>query len=197
MLPLGEAGQRVQGYIPQIISYDFMSVYRFLKINITLKNKTEKQQLEDTGHLLLKKCLLSTELKYSLRMKFIIIWCTRKIKHLFIFNSRTIILQCCVDFCHTSTWMSHRYTYVPSLLNLPPTSHPFPLCYVVTEYQVWAPYVIQQIPTGEKRQKNQRSNCQHPLDHWKSKSSRKTSTSALLTIPNPLTVWTTMNGGNS
>ena len=30
-----------------------------------------------------------------------------------------------VGFCHTSTWISHRYTYVPSLLNLPPTpSHP-------------------------------------------------------------------------
>ena len=30
---------------------------------------------------------------------------------------------------------------------------------------------------------DQRSNCQHPLDHQKSKSSRKTSTSALLTMP--------------
>ena len=30
--------------------------------------------------------------------------------------------------------------------------------------------------------RNQRSNCQHPLDHWKSKSSRKTFISALLTI---------------
>ena len=27
------------------------------------------------------------------------------------------------------------------------------------------------------------SNCKHPLDHWKSQSSRKTSTSALLTMP--------------
>ena len=30
-------------------------------------------------------------------------------------------------FCHTSTLISHRYTYVPSLLNLCPTSHPIPL----------------------------------------------------------------------
>ena len=30
-----------------------------------------------------------------------------------------------VDFCHMSTWISHRYTYVPSSLSLPPTSsHP-------------------------------------------------------------------------
>ena len=29
-----------------------------------------------------------------------------------------------VIFCQTSTWNSHRYTYVPSLLNLPPISLP-------------------------------------------------------------------------
>ena len=36
----------------------------------------------------------------------------------------------------------------------------------------------------------------NPLDHRKSKSSRETSTSALLTMPKPLTVWTTTNCGN-
>ena len=46
-----------------------------------------------------------------------------------------------------------------------------------------------------KRQRNQRSNCQHPLDHQKSKSSRKTSISALLTMPKPLTVWIIINCG--
>ena len=40
-----------------------------------------------------------------------------------------------------------------------------------------------------------RSNCQYPLDHRKSKSSRKTSISALLTMPKPLTVWITINCG--
>ena len=35
-----------------------------------------------------------------------------------------IVLKYCVGFCHTSTWISHRYTYVSSLLNLFPTSHP-------------------------------------------------------------------------
>ena len=43
--------------------------------------------------------------------------------------------------------------------------------------------------------RNQRSNCQHPLDRQKSKSSRKISISALLTMPKPLIVWTTTSSG--
>ena len=39
----------------------------------------------------------------------------------FFFNWRIIALQYCLGFCHTSTWISYRYTYVPSLLNLPST----------------------------------------------------------------------------
>ena len=47
------------------------------------------------------------------------------LKKLFIcFNWRIITSQYCDGLCHTSTWISHRHTYVPSLLNLPPTSHP-------------------------------------------------------------------------
>ena len=40
-----------------------------------------------------------------------------------IFNWRIIALQYCAGFCHTSTWISHRYRHVPSLVNLhsPPT----------------------------------------------------------------------------
>ena len=60
-------------------------------------------------------------------------------KNLFIFNWRIITLQCCVAFCHTLTWTSRRYTYVPSFLNFPPTSHPTLPLQVVTEHQVWAP----------------------------------------------------------
>ena len=41
-------------------------------------------------------------------------------------NCRIIALLRCVGFCHTWTWISHRYTYVSSLLNLPPTSHVIP-----------------------------------------------------------------------
>ena len=33
-------------------------------------------------------------------------------------------LQYCVGFCRISTWINLRYTYVPSFLSLPPTSHP-------------------------------------------------------------------------
>ena len=52
---------------------------------------------------------------------------------LFMFNWRITALQYCVGFCHTSAWLSHKYTYVPSLLNLPPASHPFPPLEVVIE----------------------------------------------------------------
>ena len=44
---------------------------------------------------------------------------------LFIFSWRIIALQYSVVFCHISTGISHRYTYIPSLLNLPP--HPSPV----------------------------------------------------------------------
>ena len=63
-------------------------------------------------------------------------------------NWRLIALQYCIDFCHTLTWISHGYTYVPSLLTLPPTSHPVPPLCVITEPQIWAPCVTQQTPTG-------------------------------------------------
>ena len=33
------------------------------------------------------------------------------------FNGRIVALQNFVVFCQISTWISHRYTYVPSLLN--------------------------------------------------------------------------------
>ena len=56
-------------------------------------------------------------------------------------------------------------------------------------------YVNRELPDVQfsKRQRNQRSSCQHLLDHGKGKSSRKTSISALLTMPKPLTVWITIN----
>ena len=46
----------------------------------------------------------------------------------------------------------------------------------------------------QKRQRNRRSNCQHLLDHRKSKGiPEKTYTSASLTTLQPLTVWITTN----
>ena len=51
------------------------------------------------------------------------------------------------------------------------------------------------VQAGFRKDRNQRSNCQHLLDHWKSKNWRKTSISALLTLPKTLTVWITTNCG--
>ena len=60
-------------------------------------------------------------------------------------------------------------------------------------------YVNRELPdvqAGFRKGRNQRSNCQHLLDHWKKQaSSRKTSISALLTMPKPLTLWITINCG--
>ena len=38
----------------------------------------------------------------------------------YLFNWRIIALQNFVVFCQILTWISHRYTCIPSLLNLPP-----------------------------------------------------------------------------
>ena len=56
-----------------------------------------------------------------------------------IFNGRIIDLQCCVGFCHTMMWISHKYTYVSSLLNLPPRTYPIPSFCIATEYQIELP----------------------------------------------------------
>ena len=41
--------------------------------------------------------------------------------HLWLFfNWQVITLQYCDGFCHTSTWIHHRLTFVPSLQNQPP-----------------------------------------------------------------------------
>ena len=72
--------------------------------------------------------------------------------YLFLFFNLFLIggwLQYCVGFCHTSTWITHRYIYIyiPSLLTSPPTSHPIPPFKVVTEHWTWVPCFIQLIPT--------------------------------------------------
>ena len=62
----------------------------------------------------------------------------------FLFNWRIIDLQYCVAFCRTLAWISHRYTYVPSLWRLPP--RPTPLgCHRALG---WALCVTQRLHTG-------------------------------------------------
>ena len=62
---------------------------------------------------------------------FPIIWQVRKrkiystIRILFFFNWRIIALKHGISFCHTQTWISHRYTYIPSLLKTPSHLSPF------------------------------------------------------------------------
>ena len=63
-----------------------------------------------------------------------------------IFNWRIIALQHCVGFCHTSAGISHRYTYVPSLLNFPPTSHPILPLQTVKEHWVELPVLYRKFP---------------------------------------------------
>ena len=56
--------------------------------------------------------------------------------------------------------------------------------------QQYMNHELQDIRLDLEGQRNQRSNCQHPLDHRKSKRV-PASTSASLTMPKPLTVWIT------
>ena len=55
----------------------------------------------------------------------------------FIFNWRITALQCCGGLCHTTMWIGHRDTRVPSLVNHPPT----PL-----EYQLQLPVLHSTFP---------------------------------------------------
>ena len=62
-----------------------------------------------------------------------------------------------------------------------------------TRLQQYMNHELPDVQAGFRKGRGTRDQiCQHPLDHQK-KSSRKTSTSALLTTPKPLTVWITIN----
>ena len=59
--------------------------------------------------------------------------------NLCICNWRMIAAQYCVAFCPALAWISHRYTYVPSLWRLPPASRLAPRLWAVTERWVELP----------------------------------------------------------
>ena len=55
---------------------------------------------------------------------------------------------------------------------------------------------IPDVQAGFRKGRGTRVNCQHLLDHQKNKRvPEKTSISALLAMPKPLTVWITINSG--
>ena len=59
-------------------------------------------------------------------------------------------------------------------------------------------YVNHELPdvqAGFRKGRGTRDQIANLLDHGKSKSARKTSISVLLTMPKPLTMWTTINCG--
>ena len=66
----------------------------------------------------------------------------------FFFNWRIIAFQYRVGFCHTATWVGRKYTYVPSLLNLPPTPKPHPLSLGCHRAPACAPCVILKLLTS-------------------------------------------------
>ena len=63
------------------------------------------------------------------------------------FNWSIIVLQCCLSFCYTATWISMKYTYILSLWSLPPRSPPtHPLGH--HRAPSWAPCTTQQFPNS-------------------------------------------------
>ena len=83
---------------------------------------------------------------------------------------------------HTIAFISHASKVILKLLQV--------------RLQQYVNHELPDVQAGfRKGRENQRSNCQHPLDHRKSKSSRKTSTSALMIMPKPLIVWIITNCG--
>ena len=53
-------------------------------------------------------------------------------------NWRIIALQCCASLCHTTTWIGHKFTYIPSLLSTTPT-HNSLIYYSLYTFQILTP----------------------------------------------------------
>ena len=87
----------------------------------------------------------------------------------------------CSNYC-TTALMSHTSKLMLKILQ--------------ARLQQYVNHELPDVKLIQKRQRNQRSNCQHPFNHLKSKRvPEKISTSVLLTMSKPLTVWITTNCG--
>ena len=65
------------------------------------------------------------------------------------FNWRIMPLQYCDGFCHTSTWINHRYAYVPpNYPETPPSALPTLSLWVVPDHRLWVPCFRHQTCTG-------------------------------------------------
>ena len=60
----------------------------------------------------------------------------------------------CSNYC-TIVFISYASKVMPQILQ--------------ARLQQYVNWELPEVQTGFRRQRNQRSNCQHPLDHWKSK----------------------------
>ena len=101
----------------------------------------------------------------------------------FIPNPNKVNAKECSNY-HTIALISHANTIMLKILQ--------------ARLQQYVNHELSDVQAGfRKRQRKQRSNCQHSLDHGKSKRvpEKKKSISALLTMPKPLTVWITINCG--
>ena len=67
---------------------------------------------------------------------------------LFILNWSMAALQCCVSFHRTTKQISHMYTYIPSLLEFPPTPSPVPFTTGHHRALSGAPCIAQQVLTS-------------------------------------------------
>ena len=79
-------------------------------------------------------------------LSIILLWCYNFLNLFFYW--RVITLQNFGVFCQTSTWISHGYTYIPSLLNLPPISLPILPPPRLIQSPCLSFLAIQQIPVG-------------------------------------------------